>query len=84
MYAAFNVPDLLGRPLEVSLTKDIGVAGLVFLIKQHLSVELPKDDAGLQAVYIWMNAEFDNGCQTNIEWEELEPIVREHLTQFSH
>ena len=84
MYAAFNVPDLLGRPLEVSLTKDSGIAGLVFLIKQHLGVELPKDNTGLQTIYTWMNAEFDNGRQTSIEWEELEPIVREHLIQFSH
>ena len=47
MYAPFNVPELLGRPLEVSLTKDSGVAGLVFLIRQHLGVELPKDDPDL-------------------------------------
>lgn len=79
MYAPFNVPDLLARPLEVSLTKDSGVAGLIFLIKQHLGVELPKDDAGLQKVFMWMNAEFDNGRQTSIEWEELEPLVREHI-----
>ena len=26
MYAPFNVPQLLGRPLEVSLTKDSGLA----------------------------------------------------------
>ncbi|MBK8035082.1 MAG: hypothetical protein IPK17_37380 [Chloroflexi bacterium] len=27
MYALFDVPNLLGRPLEVSLTKDSGIAG---------------------------------------------------------
>ena len=80
MYAPFNVPDLLGRPLEVSLTKDSGIAGLIFLIKQHMGVELPKDDAGLQAIYGWMMAEFDNGRQTSIEWEEIEDLVREKLT----
>ena len=31
MYAPFDVPRLLGRPLEVSLTRDSGLAGLVFL-----------------------------------------------------
>ncbi|HVU10278.1 MAG TPA: hypothetical protein VHD90_03330 [Phototrophicaceae bacterium] len=84
MYAPFNVPDLLGRPLEVSLTKDSGIAGLIFLIKQHLGIELPKDDPGLQAVYQGTMTEFDNGRQTSIEWEEIEPLVREHLTQTSH
>lgn len=79
MYAPFNVPDLLGRPLEVSLTKDSGLAGLIFLIKQHTGVELAKDDSGLQALYQWMVAEFDQGRQTSIEWEELAPLVAQHL-----
>jgi len=79
MYAPFDVPNLLGRPLEVSLTKDSGIAGLIFVIKQHVGVELPKDDPGLQSVYAWMQTEFDGGRQTSIEWEELEGLVREKL-----
>jgi isopropylmalate/homocitrate/citramalate synthase len=79
MYAPFNVPDLLGRPLEVSLTKESGLAGLIFLIRQHLGIDLPKDDPGLLAVQAWVTAEFDNGRQTSIEWEELEPIVARSL-----
>jgi len=67
----FNVPDLLGRPLEVSLTKDSGVAGVVFLIKQHLGQDLPKDHAIVQAAQAWLTAEFDAGRQTAVEWEEL-------------
>jgi isopropylmalate/homocitrate/citramalate synthase len=79
MYAPFNVPALLGRPLEVSLTKDSGLAGLIFLIKQHLGVDLPKDDPGLLEVHAWVMREFDSGRQTSIEWEELEPVARRHL-----
>lgn len=75
MYAPFNVPELLGRPLEVSLTKDSGLAGLIFLIRQHLDIDLPKDDQQLLKVHEWVMAEFDNGRQTSIEWEELIPIV---------
>jgi isopropylmalate/homocitrate/citramalate synthase len=75
MYAPFNVPELLGRPLEVSLTKDSGLGGLIFVIRQHLGLDVDKHDPRLQAVYAWMMAEFDNGRQTSIEWEELEPIV---------
>ena len=79
MYAPFDVPTLIGRPLEVSLTKDSGIAGLIFLIKQHMGMEPAKDDPGLQEIHEWMEREFDGGRQTAIEWEELEPIVRQHL-----
>jgi isopropylmalate/homocitrate/citramalate synthase len=75
MYAPFNVPDLLGRPLEVSLTKDSGVAGVVFLIRQHLGLDLAKDHPAVQAAQAWLTAEFDGGRQTSIEWEELAPRV---------
>ena len=79
MYAPFDVPKLLGRPLEVSLTKDSGLAGLIFVIKQRLGLETHKDDPALIAVHDWMIREFDGGRQTAIEWEELEPIVRRHF-----
>jgi len=79
MYAPFDVARLLGRPLVVSLTKDSGLAGLIFLIKQRMGVELAKDDPGLLAVHEWTLREFDGGRQTSIEWEELEPVVRRYL-----
>jgi isopropylmalate/homocitrate/citramalate synthase len=79
MYAPFNVPDLLGRPLEVSLTKDSGVAGVVFLIRQHLGLELPKDHPAVLAAQTWLTAEFDGGRQTSVEWEEIAPLVAEAL-----
>ncbi|MBZ9716097.1 pyruvate carboxyltransferase [Deinococcus multiflagellatus] len=71
MYAPFNVPALLGRPLELSLTKDSGLAGLIFLIKSHTGVELAKSHPGLQALHAELNAEFDAGRQTAVEWEEV-------------
>ncbi len=79
MYAPFNVPALLGRPLEVSLTKDSGLAGLIFLIRQHLSIDLAKDDPALLNIQAWLTTEFDNGRQTSVEWEELRPIVERHM-----
>lgn len=75
MYAPFDVPRLLGRPLEVSLTKDSGLAGLVFVLRQRLGIAVAKDDPRLLDVYTWLRAEFDNGRQTSVEWEELEPVV---------
>jgi isopropylmalate/homocitrate/citramalate synthase len=79
MYAPFNVPQLLGRPLEVSLTKESGLAGLIFVIRQHTGLELAKDDPRLQRTYAWLMQEFDNGRQTSVEWEELAPIFEATL-----
>lgn len=79
MYAPFNVPALLGRPLEVSLTKESGVAGLVFLIRQHLNMDLPKTHPAIQQLQEWVTAEFDGGRQTSIEWEELATRVQAAL-----
>jgi 2-phosphinomethylmalic acid synthase len=75
MYAPFDVPRLLGRPLEVSLTKDSGLAGLVFVLHQRLGLDLAKDDPRLLQVYSWLMSEFDHGRQTSVEWEELAPVV---------
>jgi 2-phosphinomethylmalic acid synthase len=75
MYAPFDVNALLGRPLEVSLTRDSGLAGLIFVIKQHTGRDFAKDDPCLLQAHAWMQAEFDAGRQTAIEWEEL----RAHL-----
>jgi isopropylmalate/homocitrate/citramalate synthase len=74
MYAPFNVPALLDRPLEVSLTKESGLAGLVFLVRQHTGHELSKDNARLQKAYTWLLQEFETGRQTSVEWEEIAPL----------
>jgi isopropylmalate/homocitrate/citramalate synthase len=71
MYAPFDVPKLLGRPLEVSITKDSGLAGIVFLARQHLGVELDKSDPVVQEVHEWVMQQFDQGREVAIEWDEL-------------
>jgi isopropylmalate/homocitrate/citramalate synthase len=75
MYAPFDVPRLLGRPLELSFTKDSGIAGLVFLIKQHTGREPGKDDPGLQALHQELLRQFDAGRQTAVEWEEISELL---------
>ena len=77
MYAPFDVPRLLGRPLEVSLTKDSGLAGLVFAAHQHLHDHFTKDDPRVRRAYDWMTEEFDQGRQTAIEWEEIARFFNE-------
>lgn len=79
MYAPFDVPRLLGRPLEVSLTKDSGAAGIVFLLKQHRGLELAKDDPHVVALTGWVGAQFDAGRQTGIDWEEFAPVAEAEI-----
>ena len=76
MYAPFDVPRLIGRPLEVSLTKDCGIAGLVFVARQHLQANLEKDNPMIERAHRWMLAQFEEGRQTAIEWEEVEKFFR--------
>ncbi len=71
MYAPFDVPKLIGRPLEVSLTKDSGIAGLIFVARQNLHRDFGKEDPTVRAAHEWMHQQFDNGRQTAIEWEEI-------------
>lgn len=75
MYAPFDVPTLIGRPLEVSLTKDSGIAGLIFLIRQHTGRELTKDDPDLRRIHDELTGQFDAGRQTAVEWEEVAQLL---------
>jgi 2-phosphinomethylmalic acid synthase len=77
MYAPFDVPRLLGRPLELSFTKDSGIAGLIFLVKQHTGREPAKDDPALRAVHEELLRQFDAGRQTAVDWEEIEHLLRD-------
>ena len=75
MYAPFDVPRLLGRPLELSFTKDSGVAGLIFLIKQHTGRDVEKDDPALRALHEELLRQFDAGRQTAVEWGEIAELL---------
>jgi 2-phosphinomethylmalic acid synthase len=75
MYAPFDVPALLGRPLEVSLTRDSGLAGLLFLIRRHTGRELAKDDPELLRVHEELTRQFDAGRQTAVDWEEVAGLL---------
>ena len=75
MYAPFDVPRLLGRPLELSFTKDSGLAGLIFLIRQHTGREPAKDDPVLHGLHDELVRQFDDGRQTAVEWEEVEELL---------
>ncbi|HSR25141.1 MAG TPA: AMP-binding protein [Candidatus Eisenbacteria bacterium] len=76
MYAPFNAPQLVGRELEVAITKDSGQAGLLFVLKQRMGLELRKDDPRVAEVNGWLNDQFAGGRESAVEWTELEPVVR--------
>jgi isopropylmalate/homocitrate/citramalate synthase len=80
MYAPFDVPRLLGRPLELSFTKDSGIAGLIFLVKQHTGQELSKSDPALRALHEELLRQFDTGRQTAVEWEEIAELLGSEVT----
>jgi len=71
MYAPFNVPSLIGRPLEVSLTKESGLAGLIFVVNQQVNQQLDKNNPELLQANRWILQQFEEGRQTAIEWEEI-------------
>jgi 2-phosphinomethylmalic acid synthase len=83
MYAPFDVPRLLGRPFEVSITPESGLAGLIFIVRQHLGVELAKDDPRLRELHGYVDEQFTAGRQTAIEWEELQHHLPRELASAS-
>ncbi|HEV2639538.1 MAG TPA: hypothetical protein VGX23_30655 [Actinocrinis sp.] len=77
MYTPFNAPKLVGRELEVALTKDGGQAGITFLLTKHLGGEYAKEDPRVVKVKAWVDAQFDGGRVSPIEWAELAPVAAE-------
>jgi 2-phosphinomethylmalic acid synthase len=75
MYAPFDVPRLLGRPLEVSLTADSGLAGLIFVVRQHTGRVLGRDDPELLRVHSELARQFEAGRQSAVEWEEVRALL---------
>jgi 2-phosphinomethylmalic acid synthase len=76
MYAPWNAPALIGRELDVALTKDSGQAGLLFVLRRRLGLELSKDDPRVCEVHRWIEEQFAGGRITAIEWRELEAVVQ--------
>ncbi|MEM9158460.1 MAG: pyruvate carboxyltransferase [Verrucomicrobiota bacterium] len=75
MYAPFDVPKILGRPLEISLTKDSGLAGIQFMIRQNTNRVLPKDHPTIIEIDRQLKRQFESGRQTAVEWEELQKLL---------
>jgi len=75
---------LIGRPLEVGLTEDSGIAGLIFLVKQHTGHEPSKDNPDLRRVHDPLNEACDAGRQIAVEWGEVAQLVGDATPKQGH
>ena len=73
--AAFSARSALSSSGVIRLAYQPLQARLECLLRQRLGEDVAKGDPRLLEVYNWLTAEFDNGRQTSVEWEELEPVV---------
>jgi 2-phosphinomethylmalic acid synthase len=74
-YTFCDTERVLGRPLEVLLTKDSGLGGLAFLIERRSGKSLAKDDPRLRATWAVLEAEFAAGRTVAYGWDELSRIL---------
>lgn len=70
-YTFCDTEAVLGRPLEVLLTKESGLGGLALLVQQRTGRSLAKDDARLRATWAALEAEFAGGRTVAYGWDEL-------------
>lgn len=80
IYNIFDTETLLGRPAAVMVTKTSGLAGIAYWINQHYKLigtdkEVDKRSAMVESIKAWVDAEYENGRQTNITTHELETMV---------
>ncbi|MBI3726025.1 pyruvate carboxyltransferase [bacterium] len=74
-YTFCDTERVLGRPLEVLLTKESGLGGLAFLILQKTGRDVPKDDERLRATWAALEGSFQGGRTVAYGWEELRSSV---------
>jgi isopropylmalate/homocitrate/citramalate synthase len=79
LYAPFDTARLIGRLPEVAVLPTSGTMGIAHLLHQNLpQAGLEHDDEAVRCVLDWVIAE---GLTGPLEWEQIEPKVRELLPQ---
>ncbi len=79
-FFAFTVVAAMGFSWQQALGA-VFISGVIFLLRQHLQLDLPKDDPRVQRIQDWVLRQFDEGRQTSIEWEELAPVAAKILAR---
>lgn len=83
IYNIFDTAALLKRPLGVNVTDKAGVAGVAFWVNQHLGLaagaRVDKRDPGIQAMYEWVVAQYQDGRTTALAEQEMLEAARRFL-----
>lgn len=70
-YTFCDTERVLGRSLDVLLTKESGLGGLAFLVQQRTGRPRAKDDPILRAAWSRLEAEFAAGRTVAYTWDEV-------------
>ncbi len=70
-YTFCDTEAVLGRGLDVLLTKESGLGGLAFLVQQRTGAAREKDDPALRAAWAKLEQEFAAGRTVAYAWEEV-------------
>jgi 2-phosphinomethylmalic acid synthase len=70
-YTFCDTEKVLGRSLDVLLTKESGLGGLAFLVERRTGHPVAKDDPRLRAVWSSLEGEFAAGRTVAYGWDEL-------------
>ncbi|MFQ6134616.1 MAG: 2-isopropylmalate synthase [Nitrososphaerales archaeon] len=83
VYLPFNTRKILGSNPSVAITKTSGLAGIVFWINNHFSLEgeerVQKSNPGIKKIYEWVLEQYQDGRITLISDAEMMDLVKHHL-----
>jgi isopropylmalate/homocitrate/citramalate synthase len=83
IYNIFDTEKLLNRPVIVAVTKTSGVSGVAHWISAHFNLKgdhvVDKKHPVVEAVKLWVDAEYETGREVAISEEELEKIIDEKM-----
>jgi citrate (Re)-synthase len=71
IYSPFDTAGVLDRPAGVAITDKSGAAGIQHWMKMYRDVDVPKDDARLQAIRQRVEQEYGAGRTTAISDQEM-------------
>ena len=85
IYNVFNTAKLLRRPVELAISDKSGAAGVALWVTKrypHATHAIGKADAGVQAIYAWILAQYEAGRTTAITDEEMAQQVQVQLADW--
>ncbi|MEF3306712.1 hypothetical protein [Paenibacillus sp. GYB003] len=85
IYNIFDTDKLLNRPLGVLVTDKAGTAGVAHWVNRQLKLtgaaRIDKRAEGVQAMYEWVVAQYEDGRTTSLSDDELLEAARRYLPE---